>query len=69
MHRDRRIHDLTGLQQVVDLADGVGEVVDKSLPFSLDVSVINILIIVFTIWVLYLCTLPSPRTMTMPDDD
>ena len=41
-------------------------VVDKSLPFSLDVSVINILMILFTIWVLYLCTLPSPRDFKMP---
>ena len=45
------------------------EVVDKSLPFSLDVSLINILMIVFTVWVLYVCFLPSPRKLTMPDDD
>ncbi len=45
------------------------EVVDKSLPFRLDVSIINILIILFTVWVLYVCYLPSPRTFTMPDDD
>ena len=45
------------------------EVVDKSLPFSLDVSIINILMIVFTVWVLYVCFLPSPRRLTMPDDD
>ena len=45
------------------------EVVDKSLPFSLDVSIINILTIVFTVWVLYVCFLPSPRRLTMPDDD
>ena len=44
------------------------EVVDKSLPFSLDISLVNILIILFTVWVLYLCTLPSPRTFTLPDD-
>ena len=45
------------------------EVVDASLPFSLDISLINILTIVFTVWVLYVCFLPSPRTLTMPDDD
>ena len=45
------------------------EVVDKSLPFSLDVSIINIVMIAFTIWVLYICFLPSPRRLTMPDDD
>jgi len=45
------------------------EVVDKSLPFSLDVSIINIATIAFTIWVLYICFLPSPRRLTMPDDD
>lgn len=44
------------------------EIVDKTLPFSLDVSLINILMILFTIWVLYLCTLPSPRDFTMPDE-
>jgi glycine betaine/choline ABC-type transport system substrate-binding protein len=42
-------------------------IVDKSLPFSLDVSLINILMILFTIWVLYLIALPSPRDFTMPD--
>ena len=45
------------------------EVVDKSLPFSLDISIINIAMIAFTIWVLYVCFLPSPRRLTMPDDD
>ena len=45
------------------------EVVDKSLPFRLDVSLINIVMIVFTVWVLYVCFLPSPRNLTMPDDD
>lgn len=44
------------------------EVVDKSLPFDLDGSILNILMIVFTIWIIYLCTLPSPRDFTMPDD-
>ena len=45
------------------------EVVDTSLPFSLDISLINILMIAFTVWVLYICFLPSPRKLTMPDDD
>ena len=45
------------------------EVVDKSLPFRLDVSIINILMIAFTAWILYVCFLPSPRRLTMPDDD
>ena len=45
------------------------EVADNALPFRLDVSIINILMIAFTIWVLYVCFLPSPRTLTMPDDD
>ena len=44
------------------------EVVDKSLPFSVDISLVNILMILFTLWVLYLCFLPSPRKFTMPDD-
>jgi hypothetical protein len=45
------------------------KVVDKSLPFSMDISLINILMIIFTVWVLYACTLPSPRDLTMPDED
>ena len=43
-------------------------VVDKSLPFSADVSIINILMILFTIWVIYLVFLPSPRDFKMPED-
>ena len=43
-------------------------VVDKSLPFSADVSIINILMILFTVWMLYLIALPSPRDFKMPDD-
>ncbi len=43
-------------------------VVDKSLPFSADISVINILMILFTVWILYLVALPSPRDFKMPDD-
>ncbi len=45
------------------------DVVDKTLPFSFDVSLINILMILFTVWVLYLCALPSPRDFNMPDKD
>ena len=44
------------------------DVVDKSLPFRLDISIVNILMILFLIWVIYLVTLPSPRDFTMPDD-
>jgi len=43
-------------------------VVDKSLPFSADISVINILMILFTVWVIYLVFLPSPRDFKMPED-
>ena len=45
------------------------EVADTALPFRLDVSLINILMIAFTVWVLYVCFLPSPRKLTLPDDD
>ena len=43
-------------------------VVDKALPFSADISIINILMILFTIWVIYLISLPSPRDNRMPED-
>jgi glycine betaine/choline ABC-type transport system substrate-binding protein len=43
-------------------------VVDKSLPFSADISIINILMILFTVWVIYLVFLPSPRDFKMPED-
>jgi len=43
-------------------------VVDKSLPFSADVSIINILMILFTLWMGYLIALPSPRDFKMPED-
>lgn len=43
-------------------------VVDKSLPFSADISIINILMILFTVWVGYLVFLPSPRDFKMPED-
>ena len=45
------------------------EVVDKSLPFDIHVSVMNILMILFSIWIIYLCFLPTPRTFTLPEDD
>ena len=43
-------------------------VVDKSLPFDADISIINILMILFTVWVIYLVFLPSPRDFKMPED-
>jgi glycine betaine/choline ABC-type transport system substrate-binding protein len=43
-------------------------VVDKALPFSADISVINILMILFTVWVGWLIFLPSPRDFKMPED-
>lgn len=43
-------------------------VVEKSLPFSFDISLVNIMIIVFIVWVLYLVGLPSPRKLTLPDE-
>ena len=43
-------------------------VVDKSLPFDAQVSIINILMILFTIWVGWLVFLPSPRDFNMPED-
>ena len=70
------IREALGTAEVIDPAVPVHaslvpsiEVVDKSLPFRLDISLINILIIAFTVWVLYVCYLPSPRTFSMPDDD
>ena len=70
------IREALGSQEVIDPAVPVHsalvptiEVIDRSLPFRADVSIINILIILFTIWVLYTCFLPSPRTFTMPDNN
>ncbi len=45
------------------------EVVDKSLPFDIHVSVVNILMVVFSVWIIYLVFLPTPRRFTLPDDD
>lgn len=69
------IREALGMMDVIDPAIPVHgslapeiTVVDKSLPFSADISVINILMIVFTIWVIYLISLPSPRDFKMPED-
>ncbi len=69
------IREALGAMDVIDPAIPVHgsltpevTVVDKSLPFSADISVINILMILFTVWVLYLISLPSPRNFNMPDD-
>ncbi len=43
-------------------------VVDKSLPFAADISVINILMILFTVWIGWLIFLPSPPNFEMPED-
>jgi glycine betaine/choline ABC-type transport system substrate-binding protein len=70
------IREALGTMDVVDPAIPVHSslvpkivVVDKALPFSADVSIINILMILFTIWVGYLVTLPSPRNFKMPEDN
>ncbi len=42
-------------------------VVDKSLPFSADISIINILMILFTVWVGWMIFLPSPPNFRMPE--
>ena len=43
------------------------EVIDKSLPFSFDVSFINLLMILFLVWVIYLSMLPAPKDLTIDD--
>jgi hypothetical protein len=45
------------------------EVIDRALPFEIDISIVNILVILFSVWAIYLCFLPSPRTFTLPEDD
>jgi hypothetical protein len=69
------IREALGAMDVIDPAIPVHgslvpeiTVVDKSLPFSADISIINILMILFTIWVIYLVFLPSPRDFKMPED-
>lgn len=70
------ISDALGSGELVDPAIPIHaallpsiDVVDKTLPFSFDVSLINILMILFTVWVIYLCALPSPRDFKMPEDN
>jgi glycine betaine/choline ABC-type transport system substrate-binding protein len=69
------IREALGAMDVIDPAIPVHgslvpeiTVVDKSLPFSADISIINILMILFTVWVIYLIFLPSPRDFKMPED-
>jgi glycine betaine/choline ABC-type transport system substrate-binding protein len=71
----KSIREALGAMDVIDPAIPVHgslvpkiTVVDKSLPFSADISIINILMILFTVWVGYLIALPSPRDFKMPDD-
>jgi len=71
----KSIREALGTMDVIDPAIPVHgslvpkiTVVDKSLPFNADISMINILMILFTIWVGYLVTLPSPRDFKMPED-
>ena len=71
----KSIRDALGDMEAIDPAIPVHgslvpeiTVVDKSLPFSADISIINILMILFTVWVGWLIFLPSPRDFTMPDD-
>ena len=70
------IREAIGVSDVVDPAVPVHaslaptvEVIDKSLPFNIHVSVVNILMILFSVWIIYLCFLPTPRTFTLPEDD
>ncbi len=70
------IRETLGAGEVIDPAIPVHaslvpviKIEDKSLPFSWDVSVMNILLIAFLLWTLYLLGLPSPRTFTLPEDD
>jgi len=72
----KAINDALGAGEIVDPALPIHaaliptiEVADKSLPFSLDISIVNIFMIFFTVWVLYLIGLPSPRDFTMPKED
>jgi len=71
----KSIREALGAMDVIDPAIPVHgslvpeiTVVDKSLPFSADISIINILMILFTVWVGYLVFLPSPRDFKMPED-
>jgi glycine betaine/choline ABC-type transport system substrate-binding protein len=71
----KSIRETLGMMDVIDPAIPVHGslvpkivVVDKSLPFSADISIINIVMILFTVWVIYLIALPSPRDFKMPED-
>jgi len=71
----KSIREALGAMDVIDPAIPVHGslvpeivVVDKSLPFSADISIINIVMILFTIWVGWLVFLPSPRDFKMPED-
>jgi glycine betaine/choline ABC-type transport system substrate-binding protein len=71
----KSIRETLGMMDVIDPAIPVHAslvpkivIVDKSLPFSADISIINILMILFTAWVAWLIFLPSPRDFKMPDD-
>jgi hypothetical protein len=45
------------------------EVVEKTLPFNIHNSIVNILMVVFIVWIIYLGFLPTPRRFTLPEDD
>ena len=69
------IRDALGEMEVIDPAIPVHgslvpeiTVVDKALPFDAHISIVNILAIIFTVWVIYLVFLPSPRDFKMPED-
>ncbi len=70
------IRDSLGTSELIDPAIPVHsalvpkiEVVDKSLPFNMDISLINILMIVFIIWVLYIGFRPMPAGRDFSLDD
>ena len=69
------IREALGAMDVIDPAIPVHgslvpeiTVVDKSLPFAADISIINILMILFTVWIGWLIFLPSPPNFDMPED-
>jgi glycine betaine/choline ABC-type transport system substrate-binding protein/TRAP-type uncharacterized transport system substrate-binding protein len=69
------IREALGEMEVIDPAIPVHgalvpeiNVVDKALPFAADISAVNIFAILFTLWVIYLIFLPSPRDFKMPED-
>ena len=71
----KSIREALGAMDVIDPAIPVHGslvpkivVVDKALPFSADISIINILMILFTVWVGWMIFLPSPRDFKMPED-